>query len=288
MQLILVDDDPISRRLLSAQLRALGYSVAEYEDGQDAWEALQHTLVPLVISDWQMPGLDGPGLVQRIRSAELPGYVYCILLTSPGEPSDRMLGLEAGADDYLTKPIPADDLQSRLTIATRILRLEQELRAAQGVKAMLSSQLKQQATHDLLTGVLHRQAILAIAQEQLTLAAQEGTAFSLALIHLEHLKEVNATHGNASGDTALRQVVQVVQNKQGITLGRWGDATFLAVLPGWNAISSQSLAEQWKQNLTTEPILIADNQPLLLSIHVRISTREGTEASVERMIEAMK
>jgi phosphoserine phosphatase RsbU/P len=133
MQLILVDDDPISRRLLAAQIRALGYSVTEYEDGQDAWDALQQSMIALVISDWQMPGLDGPGLVQRIRTAEFPGYVYCILITDSGEPSQRGSILEIGADDYLNRPSLPEELRVRLSIASRTLRLEQELRAAQAV-----------------------------------------------------------------------------------------------------------------------------------------------------------
>jgi phosphoserine phosphatase RsbU/P len=133
MQLILVDDDPISRRLLAAQIRALGYSVTEYEDGQDAWDALQHGLISLVISDWQMPGLDGPGLIGRIRAAEFPVYIYCILLSEPGQPAERGSVLETGADDFLSRPIAPEELRVRLHIASRILRLEQELYAAQAV-----------------------------------------------------------------------------------------------------------------------------------------------------------
>jgi CheY-like chemotaxis protein len=133
MQLILVDDDPIGRRLLAAQLRSLGYSVTEYEDGQDAWEALQHTPTALVISDWQMPGLDGPGLIGRIRAAEFPGTMYCILICDPLTGSQPLAIHDTGADDFLTRPIATEELRMRLIIASRVLRLEDELRAAQAI-----------------------------------------------------------------------------------------------------------------------------------------------------------
>src|SRR3990172_9097204 len=101
MRLLVVDDDALTRRSLSLQLTRAGYEVHEAEDGEEAWQRIAAERFRFVITDWAMPGLDGMGLVQRIRREPLPGYVYVILLTGNASKPDVVRGLDAGADDYL-------------------------------------------------------------------------------------------------------------------------------------------------------------------------------------------
>jgi signal transduction histidine kinase len=131
MNVLIADDDAVSRRLLQSYLQKWGYEVTAAADGAEAWRLFEGGVFPLVITDWMMPELDGPGLVRRIRSLRRPGYVYVILLTAKIQKEDLVEGMEAGADDFLTKPFDRDELRVRLSAGERIIRLEQDLRSAQ-------------------------------------------------------------------------------------------------------------------------------------------------------------
>ena len=117
MRILIAEDDPVTRRLLEASLRKWGYDVLATVNGSEAWEALQGPEAPsLVISDWMMPVMDGLELCRKIRKMEKPGYIYFIVLTSKGMKKEIIEGLEAGADDYLTKPFDRDELKYRTMI----------------------------------------------------------------------------------------------------------------------------------------------------------------------------
>ena len=130
MKVLIADDDPISRKLLQSYLQKWGCEVTAAENGAEAWSCFQRDEFPIVITDWMMPELDGVELVRRIRSGSRPGYVYVILLTSKGQKEDLVAGMDAGADDFLTKPFDRDELRVRLRAGERIVQLEQQARAA--------------------------------------------------------------------------------------------------------------------------------------------------------------
>jgi sigma-B regulation protein RsbU (phosphoserine phosphatase) len=130
---LVVDDDPVSRALLSALVRAAGYEVSVAEDGRQAWEALQLARIPIVISDWYMPEMDGPELCRRIRGRRDQPYVYFVLVTSRGGKQQYLSGMEAGADEFITKPVDPDELRARLGVAERILGVRRELQQLEGL-----------------------------------------------------------------------------------------------------------------------------------------------------------
>ena len=127
MKILVVEDDVIVRRVLRGHLEACGHEVTQALDGNEAWDLLRQGHFPVVISDWMMPGIDGLELIRRIRSAPPHGYVYVILLTGKSQREDFFQGLEAGADDFVTKPFDRDELRLRLRSAERIIQLEQSL-----------------------------------------------------------------------------------------------------------------------------------------------------------------
>jgi signal transduction histidine kinase len=131
MKVLIADDDSVSRRMLQSFLQKWGYEVTAVPNGAEAWRLFEGDLFPMVITDWMMPELDGPGLIGRIRSAHRPGYVYAMLLTARSQTADLVEGMEAGADDFLTKPFDRDELRVRLRAGERIIRLEHNLRATQ-------------------------------------------------------------------------------------------------------------------------------------------------------------
>ena len=132
MKVLIADDEAVSRRLLQNYLQKWGHEVTVAQDGAEAWRLFEAGGFAVVITDWEMPGMDGVELVRRIRAASAsgPGYVYAILLTAKSQKEDLVEGMEAGADDFLTKPFDRDELRVRLRAGERIMLLEQELRRA--------------------------------------------------------------------------------------------------------------------------------------------------------------
>lgn len=131
MNILIADDDAVSRRLLQSYLQKWGYAVTAVPDGAEAWRRFEEGHFPMVITDWMMPELDGPGLLRKIRSSRKRGYVYAILVTAKSQKEDLVEGMEAGADDFLTKPVDRDELRVRLRAGERIIRLEHGLRETQ-------------------------------------------------------------------------------------------------------------------------------------------------------------
>ena len=148
MKILLVDDDSIARRVLSALLRGQGHEVVEAVDGELAWRLVEESQISFVVSDWMMPGLAGVDLCRKIRSAVLNRYVYVILCTSKGDKSDLIEGMDAGADDFLVKPVGPDELRVKVRAGERVLRLQQGLAEKNDELALINRQL--QSSHKLI------------------------------------------------------------------------------------------------------------------------------------------
>jgi len=135
---LVVDDDPVTCATLRALLGGAGYAVTIAPDGLEAWEILQRERIPVVISDWYMPGLDGTELCRRIRARRQDPYVYFILVTSNGGKERFLAGMDAGADDFITKPVDPDELRARIRVAERILGLRHEVQLLEGLLPICS------------------------------------------------------------------------------------------------------------------------------------------------------
>ncbi len=139
MKILIAEDDQITRLLLQKTVGNWGHEVRVAEDGQEAWNILQKENIKFVIVDWVMPVMDGIELCQKIRSMKKPGYVYIILLTGKARKEDTVTGLEAGADDYITKPFEWDELKARIRAGERILTLIDEVKALSGLLPICAS-----------------------------------------------------------------------------------------------------------------------------------------------------
>ena len=127
ISVLVVDDDDVASAQLGAVAQAAGYDVKTVRNGRDAWDLLQVARIPIVISDWYMPEMDGPELCRRIRARTSEPYVYFILVTVRGGKQQYLAGMQAGADDFIAKPVDPDELRARLTVAQRLLGLRREL-----------------------------------------------------------------------------------------------------------------------------------------------------------------
>jgi DNA-binding response OmpR family regulator len=184
MKVLVVDDDPISRKLLRTYLEKWGYQVTQAEDGAVGWSLFQTDDFPLVIADWMMPEMDGVELVRRIRAHERPGFVYCILLTARSHKEDLVEGMDAGADDFLSKPFDRDELRVRLREGERIVTLE---RAAAQPTPTAGSAAPESAGDASLAAEIE-QALSAAVDELTPLRGQVSESASHAIDRvLEHL-----------------------------------------------------------------------------------------------------
>lgn len=129
MKILIAEDDAVARKLLERYLQQWGYETTVAQDGEEAWALFQQGDYPIVITDWMMPRADGLELIRRIRQSELADCVYTILLSARSQKEDLVEGMEAGADDFVSKPFDRDELRVRLREAERIVRLERELAA---------------------------------------------------------------------------------------------------------------------------------------------------------------
>ena len=260
MRILVAEDENTSRLILVASLRKLGHEVVSTCDGREAWDRLQTEEFAIVISDWMMPGLTGLELCRLIRSSYHGPYLYTIMITALDEKADYLAAMEAGADDFITKPVDIDQLAARLRVAERILNLQEKLRSL--------------ALHDSLTGLLSRAAILQVLSHELGAAERTLEAVGVVICDLDHFKKINDTHGHLVGDavlmeTALRMAASIRTYDR---IGRYGGEEFLIVLPHCSAADAASLAERVRTSVSrTELHLASGSQTVTCSVGVAVS-----------------
>ncbi len=254
---LIAEDDAMFRKILENWLEHWGYRVVVAEDGAKAWNILQQEGPPqLLILDWIMPGINGMELCRRIREQRNSPYQYILLVTSKDDKQDVVHGLEAGADDYLTKPFDRDELRARLRTGSRILTLQKDLIHAR-------ENLRFQATHDALTGIWNRGAIVAMLRRELDRAFRSQGSVAVLMLDLDHFKRINDTHGHLAGDDVLKEAAnRVVRSTRSYDLvGRYGGEEFLIVLPGCDSDQLRQAAERIRRTIGDTPMQTLNSSP---------------------------
>jgi diguanylate cyclase (GGDEF)-like protein len=267
VRILIADDDAISRRLLEKSLTRLGHDVAAVADGQAALTVLLSPDGPrLAILDWMMPGADGPEVCRAVRARPTP-YVYIIFLTSRDRREDMFSALDAGADDFLTKPLDIVELRARLRSGERIIGLQE--------------QLQHQASHDHLTGLWNRRAIRESLEHELNRASREGRPLAIALADIDHFKEVNDHHGHAAGDEVLRETVTRMRSvmRDYDAIGRYGGEEFLMILPGCQGQAALDFADRACEAVASAPMAAGRGERrVTISLGVAWTTDGQTDA----------
>lgn len=267
MQILVADDDADLRTLLAGTLGGWGYEVTAVADGPAAWQALQAEGAPrLALLDWTMPGMAGTQVCREARQRSDPPYPYLILLTARGGKADLCEGLDAGADDYLVKPVEIDELKARLDAGRRIVNLQDQLLTAQ-------RSLREQASHDPLTGLWNRAAILGLLDREVARGGRDGRPVAVLMTDLDHFKSINDTHGHLAGDAVLRAAAQRLEAvvRPYDAVGRYGGEEFLVVLPGCGTEEAATLAERLRRALADRPFDVeAGELAVTLSVGVAV------------------
>jgi two-component system cell cycle response regulator len=276
MKILIAEDDPVSRLLMQRTLEKFGYEVVVAEDGRVAVEILSQPDGPrLALIDWMMPKLDGLGLCREVRSAQRDGaYIYILLLTSRQDAEDVVAGLEAGADDYITKPFHPAVLRARLHTGRRILALEETLVQAR-------EEMRFKATHDGLTSLWNRSTILSMAHNELRRSGREARPVSLLLCDIDHFKRVNDNHGHLVGDVVLEEVARrlMASVRDYDAVGRYGGEEFLVVLSNCDEDGLRTRAEHIRTAIASMPIQAGDSE-LSVAISIGAMTHRCWESDI--------
>jgi len=270
---LIAEDDAMFRRILMNWLEKWGYQVIAAEDGSSAWSILQSGDAPqIAILDWMMPGMDGIELCRRIRS-EQGRYRYLLLLTAKDEKQDVVTGLDAGADDYLTKPFAVEELRARVRAGKRILELQEALLQARDA-------LRFEAAHDPLTALWNHGAILDFLKREFDRQQRTHQPLGIMMADLDYFKKINDTHGHLVGDTVLQQVAR--RFRQALRsydfVGRYGGEEFLMLVPGCGLADLIATAERLRCSVADQPVATSvGNVPVTVSMGLASTAEEGRD-----------
>jgi two-component system cell cycle response regulator len=254
--ILLAEDNAVSRKLLQKTLVKAGHEVTSVDNGRKALELFNRRFFPIVLTDWMMPEMNGVQLCRAIRKNTSPGYVFIILLTAKDSKDDIITGLEAGADDYLTKPFNHAELIARLNTGKRILDLERSLKRA-------NEEIKILSITDSLTGSYNRSYLTERLPQEIKRARRYGHPLSLALCDIDHFKKVNDAYGHQVGDRVLKEFVQCTTGsiRDNVDwMARYGGEEFLIVLPETDVQGASCLAERLRGAISQKVIKVRERE----------------------------
>ncbi|MEA2006280.1 MAG: diguanylate cyclase [Acidobacteriota bacterium] len=267
MKILIVEDETISRIVLARTLEKQKYEVLKAKDGQEGWEIFKKEKddIYIVILDWLMPKINGLQLCSMIKNATLSHYVYIIFLTGKRDIKDIVKGLEAGADDYLTKPFDRKELLARVNVGLRIIKLESALKEA-------NEKLHILAITDSLTEILNRRAVIDSLIKEISRSGRERKPLCIAMLDIDHFKAINDTYGHVAGDKVLKEVV--TRAKAGLRpydiIGRFGGEEFVLGIVNTDQEKSIEITERIRKNICEKPIRV-ERKNLNVSVSIGLT-----------------
>jgi len=267
-QVLVVDDDRLIRTLIREFLTREGYEVVTVENCREALEVLEEEKheFKFLVTDWELPDGSGIDLIRHVRHVVSSHYMYIVMATSHGNRENLTQALNAGADDFLAKPIDRGELVARMRSGQRILALE--------------TRLTHLANSDLLTGLPTRRVFEDMVAKEWSRARRYRLPLSCVIFDIDYFKRINDVHGHASGDQVLREVGRIFADsvRKSDIICRYGGEEFCAVLPE----TSSTQACIWAENLRKR---IADTEIILDSAVVNVTTSFGVAEAMAEMEE---
>jgi diguanylate cyclase (GGDEF)-like protein len=232
MRVLIADDDATSRLLLKAVATKLGHDCVVAHDGSSAWELLSSGGIDVLLTDWMMPGLNGPELCRRVRDEVSGGYVYIVLITGRRQPDEVLEGMSAGADDYLIKPVDPFAVQTRLVAAERVTLLHRQVVEFRTQLERANAELLGRSLTDPLTGLGNRRRMDEDLARTHARAERVGRSYGLAMFDIDHFKAYNDRYGHLAGDDTLRDVARHLSQvvRAGESVYRYGGEEFLLLM----------------------------------------------------------
>ncbi|MHC4398155.1 MAG: diguanylate cyclase [Planctomycetota bacterium] len=269
---LLVDDDLAMRRILAKWLESSGYAVRQAADGLEALEAVEARCPDFLITDWEMPRLDGPGLCSRVLKLDLPHYVYILFVTVRSSSEEIVAGLGVGADDFLTKPVRQEELLARMRSGSRVLRLERRL--------------SQMARTDPLTGLFTRRSFYERLVAQWHRATEHGLPLSCVMADIDFFKRINDTHGHPAGDTVIKAVAHAMREacRDGDLVCRYGGEEFCVLMPHSDEHEAAERTERLCERLRKLVIPVGEEQ-LQITVSFGVAQKDDDTPTPEQLVD---
>lgn len=258
-RILVVEDDEAARLAMADLLRSQGFVVDTAVDGTDAIAQVEKDPPALIISDVCMPDASGLEMVQRLRKSPASTHIPVILVSALAERERRLAGLTQGADDFLAKPVDADELIARINVQLRNVHWQHEL--------------ERRSLLDPLTGVLNRRGLTGELRREVERAARDGAPLSVLMVDVNRFKALNDAYGHQIGDTALRHLARGLTSMVRAVdrVGRFGGDEFVVILPGASAEGAAQLAARMRA-LRLPVIAVAAGQDVRITISVGAAT----------------
>jgi two-component system cell cycle response regulator len=255
-KLLLAEDEPVQRKLFHLMLIEQGYEVETVATGDEALERVLGGGFPILLTDWDMPGLDGADLCRRIREAKLKDHVYILMITSHSSASDMVLAITAGANDYIRKPPDKAELFARLKSACELVGVQRELRATVHQLRAANAEIARMSRVDLQLGCYNRHYLNEQLPREVANARRYDKSLALVMVDFDNFKEVNDAHGHLVADEVLKGLVERVLmslRQSSDWIARFGGDEFAIVLPETNLQGARSVAEKLCTNCAATP-----------------------------------
>ncbi|KAA0256389.1 diguanylate cyclase [Acidobacteria bacterium ACD] len=258
---LVVEDDPAFRELLTRTLAAAGCRVEVAVDGQEALQLVRSSRPEVIVTDWEMPNVDGVTLCRLVKGTEELRNTHVLILSSRGETGSKVVGLDNGADDYLVKPVDPDELVARVRAGLRLQRALTDLAARNELLSRL-------ALSDPLTGLANRRAFDEAIAREVARTARLCRPLSLLVLDLDRFKQVNDTYGHPTGDDVLNGLAALLARvcRRGDLPARLGGDEFAILLPHTGPEQALLVAERIRRTVEGAPLGRTSPVPMTVSI----------------------
>lgn len=270
--ILLVDDDPAMLRLLAKWLESEGYTVRRANNGAEAIEAIKSDCPDILVTDWEMPQIDGMELCRWVRRDDLPHYVYTIFLTVRSGSNDMVCGLEAGADDFLKKPVDRGELLARIRAGTRVLELE--------------TRLSLLAKLDPLTGLVTQRTFYEDTNKEWTRSTRHLFPLSCVMLDIDFFKRINDVYGHRVGDEVIRRIAAILKEncRSSDIVSRYGGEEFCCLLPETDETAAALWADRVRQQIAATRFH-TDEVEFSVTSSMGVAERRPDIASVSALVE---
>jgi len=274
MKVLIAEDDMTSRLILDSILKKWEFTPVLACNGKEAWDVMQAEDAPrLVILDWQMPEMSGIEVCKKIRENDTSDPPYLIVLTSRDEKKDIVKALDAGANDFISKPYDNEELQARINVGKRMVELQSALGDA--YKA-----LQHEAMHDPLTSIYNRRAVMELLEKEIARAKREKTALCVGMCDIDCFKKVNDTYGHQVGDEVLIAFTRFTINqlRSNDHFGRYGGEEFLIVAANLKTPNHETMFERICKHIRENKIP-TEKGNISITVSIGVAPYTGVESS---------